>query len=944
MTAADSSSGGGDRRPPPQSSAAQPASSAFSRLEQLAAALAAGAIARPRRALWAAAGVVLLLAPGLLRLHLRVDGQSLVDPGAAAVRRDAEIRARFGLREPIVVLAETAGRGGVLDPEVLRRLQAMTTALQGLPGVGADHVMSLATEKRDEVYPGTLNFRTLLDPLPATAADLARLRGDLAAVGLLTGTLISADGRVATILVGVPPGEADRAGLCRQVEETVRPLAGRKLTATVVGAPAAEALLGLHILQDLALLLPLALLKVALVLWIACRRPWPVGLALVKVACCCACTLGLMGWLGVPVQLPTAVLPVLLATLGLAEEIHIFFRWQRRLAAMPATSATSATLATSAMSPMVATPATEATAPAAAAGADAQGGGPLGAAAQGGGPLGAAAQGGGPLAAAVAATMREVARPAIVTALAMAIGFLSLVISPLPAVRALGLFAGIGVLGSLLWTLAVTPATLVLVPPGRMRRRYPQAARAASAAAEARAASAASAARPALASEAASAGRASQAAWPAEEGWTVRAVAPLLARPRIAVAGLVLLTLAAGAGLLRLRVQDSWLSGFAAGSPFRRAAERADRELLGTHLLLIEVTAAEPPGGAPRGTLRAGPLLDPAVLRRIGALEGFLRSLPGVGGVQGPTDQLAAAHYLWMARRAGSRVVPATSREIEKTLDRFEMARGVERRREVIDDSLTRAVITVFLKGANYQDTRRILAALDAHARRPGATDGLRLALAGDVAVSQATIASVVRVELASLALTLAAAFLVIALLWRSPLLAALGILPSAVAVLWIFGVMGALGIPLGIATAMFCAIALGLGVDYAAHLIEEVAAERRRGAPGAGGAPDAAGAPGVASASDAAGAPGAVWRAVAVAGPAIVADTVSMGIGFAILGFSRVPANARLGQLVAFALFASCLVTLGALAPILAPSAERDQKSMWRRLEGTHTGPRSRL
>jgi predicted RND superfamily exporter protein len=841
VTAADPPSGGGSSRPPP------PTSTAFSRLEGLAAALAGRATARPRRVLWAAAGVVLLLTPGLLRLHLRVDGRSLVDAGAAAVRRDAEIRGRFGLREPIVVLAETAGRDGVFDAEVLRRLQAMTAALQALPGVGADHVMSLATERRDEVFPGTLQFRTLLDPLPATAADLARLRGDLVAVGLLTGTLISADGRAATILVGVPPGEPDRTGLCRQVEAAVGPRARPQPTGEGVGAPAAEALLGLYILQDLALLLPLALLKVALVLWIACRRPWPVVLALVKVGCCCACTLGLMGWLGVPVRLPTAVLPVLLATLGLAEEIHVFFRWQRRLSAMSATAAMAA-----------------------------------------------------PLAAEVAATMREVARPAIVTALAMAIGFLSLVISPLSSVRALGLFAGIGVLGSLLWTLAVTPATLVLVPPGRMRRRYPRT---------------------------------------AEAGWTVRAVAPLLARPRAAVAVLLLLTLAAGAGLLRLQVQDSWLSGFAAGSPFRRAAERADRELLGTHLLLIEVTAAAPAGGGPQGVLRAGPLLDAAVLRRIGALEGFIRTLPGVGGVQGPTDQLAAVHYLWMARREGSRVVPATSREIERTLDRFEMARGVERRREVIDDSLSRAVITVFLKGANFRDTRRILAAIDAYVRQPGAAAGLRLDLAGDVAVSQATISAVVNVELASLGLTLAAAFLVIALLWGSPLLAALGILPSAVAVLWIFGVMGALGIPLGIATAMFCAIALGLGVDYAAHLIEEVGAERRRGAadaPDVADAPDAAGAPKVA------GAAGVVRRAVAVAGPAIVADTVSMGLGFAILGFSRVPANARLGQLVAFALFASCLVTLGALAPILARAA--DQKSMWSRLEGTQTGPRSRL
>jgi len=223
------------------------------------------------------------------------------------------------------------------------------------------------------------------------------------------------------------------------------------------------------------------------------------------------------------------------------------------------------------------------------------------------------------------------------------------------------------------------------------------------------------------------------------------------------------------------------------------------------------------------------------------------------------------------------------------------MARGVERRREVIDDTRSRAVVTVFLKGASYRGTRPLIAAIDAYGRGPLAAAGLATELAGDVAVSQAMIPAVVGAELAALGLTLAAAWLAVALLWRSAALAAGALLPSTTAVLWIFGAMGWLGIPLGIATAMFCAIALGIGVDYAVHLVEEVERARRLGA----AAP--------------------VRRAVADAGPAIVADSVAMGLGFALLAFSRVPANARLGQLVAFALFASCLLTLGGLAPLLA-------------------------
>ena len=48
-----------------------------------------------------------------------------------------------------------------------------------------------------------------------------------------------------------------------------------------------------------------------------------------------------------------------------------------------------------------------------------------------------------------------------------------------------------------------------------------------------------------------------------------------------------LYTLAAAfAGLSLLRVQDSWIDGFAPGSGFRAAMERANRLFHGTHLLL----------------------------------------------------------------------------------------------------------------------------------------------------------------------------------------------------------------------------------------------------------------------------------------------------------------------------------------------------------------------
>src|SRR5947209_1566662 len=113
---------------------------------------------RPRAALAVMVAAVLAMAPGLFRLQLRTDGHAL------------------------------------------------------LPGVGSEHLQSLATERSPSFYPGSYKFRPILWPPPRTRERLAEVRRDVAAVDLFRGTLVSYDQRATAILVGVPgPDAADAA-------------------------------------------------------------------------------------------------------------------------------------------------------------------------------------------------------------------------------------------------------------------------------------------------------------------------------------------------------------------------------------------------------------------------------------------------------------------------------------------------------------------------------------------------------------------------------------------------------------------------------------------------------------------------------------------------------------------------------------------------------------
>jgi predicted RND superfamily exporter protein len=171
-------------------------------------------------------GVALAAAlPGIARLELRTDGRALVPPRAPAVLRDREIRSTFGRRDPLLVLIEPSHPDGVYNPETLRRIAGLTAALAALPGVGPEHVRSLATQRGSRYDPGRKDFLPLLDPFPETPARLAEVRQEVAWLDLPDGLLVARDGSAAVVVVGVPPREAsggDRYDFWRRVDARAR--------------------------------------------------------------------------------------------------------------------------------------------------------------------------------------------------------------------------------------------------------------------------------------------------------------------------------------------------------------------------------------------------------------------------------------------------------------------------------------------------------------------------------------------------------------------------------------------------------------------------------------------------------------------------------------------------------------------------------------------------
>lgn len=752
------------------------------RLQERCLRLSLGALERPRRALLLWAVATLLPLPGLLVLRTDTDGRALVPRRDPAVLADAEIRERFHLRDLLVVHIRSSHPDGIFNPATLSTVRRITGFLQDIPEIGPGHVTSLATEKRDRLLPGSSSsFVSFLEPLPVTPEDFDALRRDLAspAAQVYEGVLVSRDRRSVAVLAGIGEVE-DRRALYRRIEQAALPLAGKDRV-SLVGAPAAEALLGDHILQDLALLIPLSVLLLGLVLWLGTRRAACVAIALGKAGICIVWTFAVLACFGVPVYLTTAVLPVVLATMAMSDEIHLLTRFQRVLS-------------------------------------------------EAGSPRAAAER-----------TVRDLVTPVVLATTTTGIGFLSFLSSPIAPVRAFGLGAALGIAWSLVFSLAVTPALLSSLPEAWLRRDRPE---------------------PRV--------QTGPRALVRHPAWTLGAIAAL--------------TLVAGAGLTRLAVHDSWIESFAEGSPFRRQTAEVNRSLNGTHLLHVHLPFRS----------GSGACADPRVLAKLGELESFLRRQPQVGGALGLHSHLTALSHFWSPGWDSAEVL-SHPREVQRLLNRYELSPGLLRRRQVVDDDFDETVVTVFLRSANYRDTRTLMSRVEGWHREHLASEGAGLGWAGDVAVSQATIPAIVRTQTLSLPIALLGVFLVIAALYGSARLALAALFPVTLSAVWLLGALGWLGVPLGVATSMFFAIALGLGVDsQSIHFLD---GWRRLRAID----PD-----------------GAVRRTVEEVGPAIALNTVAVAAGFGLLAVSSVPANARLGLLIALALALGGILTLSGLGSLL--------------------------
>lgn len=347
--------------------------------------------------------------------------------------------------------------------------------------------------------------------------------------------------------------------------------------------------------------------------------------------------------------------------------------------------------------------------------------------------------------------------------------------------------------------------------------------------------------------------------------------------PKRVITSFVMVVVVSTAGLFLLKVDTNIEAYFIGKSDIKKGIELVNEKFGGSQYVSV---------------LFNGDILSPETLSRIENYTKEIQKLEDVGHVISPSiffKELSKGMYL--SGEAGYQSLPVSEEEALQYLEVFSMSGYEKQLSQFIDYNYENTRILVSMKDGSNQTGKRVLKALSEITEG----DAQLVCIAGP-GLSKIQIADmVIQGQVSSLIWALLIIFILLSIIFKSIPAGAKASLPLLLSTLFLFGLMGFLGISLDIATTLLSSIMIGVGVDYTIHFLwrykDEYAklGEKKL----------------------------AIYKTLQTTGRGIVFNAFSVIVGFSVLVFSSFAPLRFFGVLVVVSIF-SCLISALLLIPAL--------------------------
>jgi predicted RND superfamily exporter protein len=641
----------------------------------------------------------------------------------AYVETTNQLEELFGGRN-LTVIGVLPKQGDIYQPAVLAKIKRIQDELELVPHAVRHNILSLAARKVKQVKGGAdgMEVRPMMETVPQTAEEIARLKEAVASMPIYINALVSPDGKAAAVIADFKQDErspnfiALTADLHRIVDKERDADVDIHLGGiTIIGEAADRQFMLMPIFFGAALLI------ILLVQYWSFRSLQGMLLPMLTGLLSVVWSLGLMGLLGVHLDPLNTTTPILVLAVAAGHAIQILKRYYEEFNRLRA----------SGMAPHEANRE------------------------------------------AVIESMVRVGPVMIVAGLIAMITFLSLVGTGIPMVQHFGVFAGLGVLATMIIEMTVIPAVRSMLRPPREL----------------------------------------EAARERKAGVLDRLLTRVADNlvggraPAVVAAGMLVLAIV-GFGVTRLRIDNNFKMYFSPDSMVRVNDRILNDTFGGTNSIQFLVQTPERDG-----------IKDPGVLKGMERLQAFLETQPDVGKTQSMVDLMKRMNQAMHADDKADYALPESQELVAQYLFLYSLSGDPQDFDSLVDNDYRRATVWAFIKNDSTTNAdviaKKAQAIID-ESFPPGVTVQMGGSLPQLIALNDVIVSDKFR-NMAQMSVVV---FGLGAIMLRSLVGGLFVVTPLFAVMLANFGLMGWLGTPLDISAMTTAAMAIGIGADYEIYLL----------------------------------------------------------------------------------------------------------------------------
>jgi len=370
----------------------------------------------------------------------------------------------------------------------------------------------------------------------------------------------------------------------------------------------------------------------------------------------------------------------------------------------------------------------------------------------------------------------ELFTPMFYTSITTAVGFGSLTLAAIPPVRVFGAFVAIGVMAAWLLTVTLIPASIMLIREEKLSAKVAKQEK-----------------KPSLLTK----------------------LLPEVGRfafgqSRIVVFGAAALLAVGIWGFTKIVVNDNPVNWFNEDHKIRIADRVMNHYFGGTYMAYLAIEGHQPDD-----------IKRPEVMAYIGELQKYLEEKDVVGKTSSVADIVKRVERVLKGGSEAQNRIPESQDEIGQYLFLFLMSGDPNDLDNFVDYDYQKANIWVQMKRGDNRDMEQVEQAVQQFFDNNHVPEGIEIRWSGLTYINKVWQDLMVKGMLKAVLGGFLAVFILMLILFRSPGLAFISMMPLTFAIVLSYGLIGFIGKDYDMPIAVCSSLALGLSIDFAIHFIQ---------------------------------------------------------------------------------------------------------------------------